>query len=305
MDSEHRHELQENDLAEFLANFGSWWKKHGNTTIIVVLIISAYIAGKRWYDHSKAQAHEAAWSELAIQSSPESYELFAKGQSDPVIRALAYLRAADQMLSLAAQTPEEPTDKDQTDPLTPKDTPDQNNTDDALNGTAPDLTREQVLDRAASLYQKVVEQVEVHPVYRFNALLGLAAVAEGAGQWPEATRYYNLLLEEAGSGYESIASQARVKLAMLDQITTPIEFAPDPTPPTAETQPAANKDATDNLTQPLATPIIEPGLSPSHDLDAGVGSTDSPDEAAVVSEEDQATPQDDPPQTEGLDADSD
>ena len=88
MDSQHRHELKENDLAQFLANFGQWWGKYGNYLLVIVLVISVTVLGRRWMNASATTANEAAWSDLAYSTSPDTYQLIAQTHDNPAARCL-------------------------------------------------------------------------------------------------------------------------------------------------------------------------------------------------------------------------
>ena len=98
MDADHRHELKENDLAEFIANFGVWWSKHGHVVVIAVVLIGGGYFVKSWIDAKRAASHEAAWSDLANSTSPQVFREVAELHSDPAVRSLAYLRGADLLL---------------------------------------------------------------------------------------------------------------------------------------------------------------------------------------------------------------
>ncbi len=228
MDSEHRHELQENDLAEFLANFGQFWNKHGNTILTVALIVAVVFFGKRWYDSSVATAHEAAWSDLANATSPAALQAVADSHSDPSVRSLAYLRAGDLLLKKASQlaTPSAEQARLSADPSadpTPQPPADPEDSHDAAQ-----MTPQQALESAAAMYQRVVRDGQLPRVYRFNAQLGLACVAEEQEDWGEAARQYQEIVEQAGEGYGAIASLATTRLAWLDRVKVPVVFAKEP-----------------------------------------------------------------------------
>ena len=104
---------------------------------------------------------------------------------------------------------------------------------------------------------------------RLNAHLGLAAVAEGQGQIEEAQRHYHAVVEQAGSGYETIAAQATAKLDGLDALRTPIYFADDP----------ALEELAPIEVQPDPEPAVAPesdedGLNPGFDGDEPVPADD-------------------------------
>ena len=65
MDSKGRHELKDNDLAEFLENFGDFWSRHGNGIMVAVTLFLVVWIGLRYYNSTQAQSHENAWADLA------------------------------------------------------------------------------------------------------------------------------------------------------------------------------------------------------------------------------------------------
>ncbi len=235
MDAEHRHELKENDLAEFLANIGPWWSAHWRTVFTVVLVVAVVVGWWRWNRAQTLRQHEDAWGDLAFATSPESYRGVANTYDDPTVQALANLRGADLLLASAAN-PTPPPEPSENDPDPP-----------------PAIPPDEALEAAAAMYQQVANQTSVHLVYKLNASLGLAAVAEGQRNWDAARGHYQHAIEQAGSTYPSIADQAQARLGMLDRLAHPIVFGPEPPPTT--TQPA-NTDA------PQPEPATDPPGQP-------------------------------------------
>ena len=201
MDADHRHELKENDLAEFLGNLGPWWAKHGNTLLITVLVVVAVFVGKRFIENRNTAVLEEAWADLAQATSPESYRLVAQSHPLPAVRALADLRGADLWLAKAAA------------PL-----PDADPATEPSQATAPALTPTQCLDEAALVYERVANDPDAHHVFKLNAHLGLAAVAESRQDWAQAQQQYTWVTQQAGPGYEVIAAQAKARQGQLDRL---------------------------------------------------------------------------------------
>jgi len=223
MDSEHRHELKENDLADFLAHFGQWWAKHGTKLLTVVLVLAVAFTGKRWYDMRTVAAKENAWRDLAETTSPEGYRSVALTHPNAAVRALAYLRGADLLLANTAV------------------------------GDDSDLAEtSQTLDSAALMYEQVINDRQTHLVYKLNAQLGLAAVAEGGRDWDAARQHYQSVIDQAGTQYTTIAKQAQARAAMLDRLEKPVVFGPEET----EAAPPAAQD--DSATTPPAQSTDEP-----------------------------------------------
>lgn len=232
MDSKHRHELQQNDLADFLANFRTWWEKHGNKVLTVVLIVLAFFVIKRFLDARKMAAHETSWTDLANASSPDAFTRIAREHAGTPVEALAYLNAGDLLLQEVA-IPEAPT------------------------ATAPATRADSAakLDEAEANYNKARNVPEASETVKLNALLGLASVAESRGKIDEARDYYNQVIEQA-ENFAFIRGQAKARLAMLDSLARPVSFGTDrPLPPTDALPPIPLE-----LPQPPATaPATQPG----------------------------------------------
>ncbi len=214
MDSEHRHELKENDLAEFLTNFGQWWSNYGMMLSVVVLAAVAIIVGKTVMDANAAAKKEQAWADLAGSTSPESYSLVAQLHTDPAVRALGNLRAAD-LVTTGPTLPQ--TDNTQTD--------------------QPDAAIEFTEKQAADMYKQVIDDEAAHTVYKLNARLGLAAIAENSSDWDQAKNQYQQTIDQAGTAYAALATHARKRLELLDKLTLPVVFAPEAPKPRIEDQP--------------------------------------------------------------------
>lgn len=271
MDSEHRHELQENDLAEFFAHFGEWWQKYGNITLIVVMAIVLAVAGWRFISFRSAQAHENAWTDLAFATSPETFRAVAQSHDNPAVKTLAYLHGGDLLLgqAITGETPALPTSP-------------QDDTDASPGAPAAPLDRDALLSGARTLYEQALQSAP-HVVYRINAHLGLASVAETQSRWDDARQHYEQAIEAAGAGFATLAEQARIRLDMLSNLRQPVVFAPDAPaagdaaaavapviPQAAETADAGDTpDAPDASVTPDApdTPAAAPAPEASSDAD--------------------------------------
>lgn len=242
MDSNHRHELEENDLQAFLANFGEWWQKHGNKTLTAILLVLVVILGFRLIRWQRAAALEAAWSDLETHQTPSGLVEVANRHGNRTVQLLARLQAADTLLREVV-TPRSAT-------VTEGQEPD----------TGTDLTPEQKLDVSAREYEAVRSSRHAPPIFRFNASLGLASVMEQRGQWDEARKIYEGLLTEA-KGFDAITAQAQGRLAMLDVLPRPVTIAPDPTP--TPTPSATESDLLKDLLPDVGGPsLLDPSAFP-------------------------------------------
>lgn len=263
MDTEHRHELKENDLAVFLSNFGEWWGKYGRHALILILIVVAVILFMRFTKSRSELRHESDWSRLATTTSPDVFYRLAEEMTDPAAAALANIRGAaaynDRVThpSLVA-TPDESGGTAGTDADATPDTTGVNSTDkDAV-----------FLDRAERMLKRVLEDERVPELYKLNALMVLAAVKENRGDFDAARQTYEELASRAKNvGQTALQDQAQLQSQMVDRLRTPIVFGPEPepvtgvkfdTPPVTAEQPSpANGDAA--ITLPGSTLVDEDG----------------------------------------------
>ncbi|NBC10184.1 MAG: tetratricopeptide repeat protein, partial [Planctomycetes bacterium] len=202
MQSEERHELKQNDLQEFLANFGEFWKQWGNSILIVITLAVIGFAGYRIYNTRMQTRYENTWADLALTSSPASFAELGESLPYPAARAVANLNGADLYLQEAT------------------------NPSPAEAGT---LSSEEKLNRAEQLYQAALDE-DVHEALRLNALVGLAEVAVARQQFDAATEQFEQIAERAGEAYPVHAGIARQRLNDMDRLRNPVPLAEDPAP---------------------------------------------------------------------------
>lgn len=250
MDSKHRHELEQNDLQAFFTHFGSWWEKHGTRTLLIVLIVSGVLVGATVYRQSVDQTLNAAWTDLAANEEPNGLRAVASEHDLPEVQALAQLGAADVFLK------------------------------NALTETDADK-KQQMLRDAADLYDQAMHNQEVHKVYRFNAMLGRASIAESMKDWDAARSHYETLIAQADQ-YPVILSLAKGRLSMLDQIQQPVVLGPDPEPAPESTETDAKTNA-------------EPDTNPDVDADTNADA-DKPADPSAPSDQSAAPAKDQSPE---------
>jgi len=231
MDAKERHELKDNDLAEFLKWAGEIWDKHGNIIAGAIVICAAGWFGYNYYTNQQAAQHENAWADLAITNTPQGFRERAGEQDDPALVNLALLRGAEAYHIQAVSLGDEQVDPE--------------------SGL---MSAEDSLANAEKMYKQVLDSKAAAP-YRANAAAGLANVAETKGDFEAAATFWNQskqIAEEAR--LSAITAQADTRLAMLDGLARPIILGdagtPDETAPTAEVEPA-----TDAAAEPVPSDI--------------------------------------------------
>lgn len=210
MDSQHRHELKENDLEEFLKHSGDAWKKYGTQLLTLIAIGMAAFMVARYFNGREARNLEAAYSTLANASSPRAkIEAADEHGSIAGFKGKAMLDAADQLsreaiFGVAASAGNNPLAADD---------------------------RKKNLTQAAETYQKVID-LKHSPLQVLYARFNLAATQESLGNFAGARVQYEAIQKEAGENWPHMANAAKNLAKELDRIATPIEF---PAPPKPET----------------------------------------------------------------------
>jgi hypothetical protein len=195
MDSEHRHELQQNDLEHFITHLGEWWTKYGARFSTTVLIIVGTLAAVRLVQGYSQNSMQNQLKAVAESRDPFSYENAAQAVTPTGLKATAILRAADLRL-IAATNP-------------------------AAGNPKEDI------DKAESGYRQVVALAGVHDLFKLNAHLGLAAVEESRRDWAKAAAAYDAAIQLAGAHHPAIAQSAKSRKAALDKLRNPISFGGD------------------------------------------------------------------------------
>ncbi len=250
MDAKERHELKDNDLAEFLQNFGEFWNKHGNSISVVILVVLVAWIGLRFYNNMQATSHENAWADLASTTTPSGYRERAREDSGfGAIQEIALLRGAEKYHQQAIKIQDEDGTGAQT-------TPGVMSADDSLKN-------------AEAMYRQVLDS-KSDPVFLANAAVGLANVAETKGDFTAAEQYWTRAEKLANDAHlGAIAAQAKVRLGMLDELKQPIVFGVS-----VQSQPATPEDTT------TGSPADDTGTAAEADPSADAAEASEP--AAVT-----------------------
>lgn len=99
MHSEHRHQLQQNDLGQLTVKAIPWFEKHGMQLLVGVgLLVVVLIGGIAWWSLASG-ADSEAWSELALAESVEQFGDVADRFPGTLAAGWANLRAAEMNFS--------------------------------------------------------------------------------------------------------------------------------------------------------------------------------------------------------------
>jgi len=95
MKSEHRHELQQNELGKLARKVKPWLEKHGFQVAGGLLAVLVVAAGAIWWTSGAIQAGSAGWTKLSIAESTEDFAAVAEKESEHLAGAWARLRSAE------------------------------------------------------------------------------------------------------------------------------------------------------------------------------------------------------------------
>jgi hypothetical protein len=208
-------DLKENDIARFLTNLKKAWDQYGNYVLMVALLIALVWAGINLMKRNASSAHESDWQSLNDASNIFEFKKVAREAGSPVVKALALIRGASQILDKVKAPPAGQDAK----PQTPQEI-------------------EQDLKDAEHLYKQALEISGLHSVYLFHAHMGLGAVAESRMDLKTAGEQYKKAQDALGQQYKQLAYRAGHRIKWLDRLKIPVVIAPDAAPdPTASMRP--------------------------------------------------------------------
>ena len=209
MDSHDRHELKQNDLAEFFTHFKEWWDKHGTSLLLAIILVLGGMYAYRWYSTKEHKAKHAAWSAVLAAGTPEAMQDMAAQYADiSGAWCRATLDAADSLAN-QANLGVEPSAAGQ---------PGQD-----INLT--DEQRQRKLELAEKLYQQVIDRGT--PLFVLNARAGLAAAYESMSEFDKAAAQYAALRKD-GAAWPTVVRQAERQAADLPRLKAPVEFRATP-----------------------------------------------------------------------------
>lgn len=229
MDSQQQppQEGSHSDLQHALDGLREFWQKYGSTLLLSVLLCALLVVGWNLWRSVRTAAHDTAWDDLAGTTSPDTYPLVAEDHSNKTVKILANLWGADAQLNESLTKP-------------------------AGDGPFDPLSQ------AEGMYNEVLAMTE-EPVYRANAYLGLASVAESRQQYDKAGEYYDKAAAESGDTYAALKMRAEQRKAMLSRLDEPVVFGttsllpPEEAPaeaPAAESAPTEAPPAEPASTEP-------------------------------------------------------
>ncbi|MEE9404000.1 MAG: hypothetical protein V3V20_03845 [Algisphaera sp.] len=186
------------EVTEFIDDVKRFWALNGGWIATSLLIFAVVFGGYRLIAGRSAAAREAAWSDLHGVNTQSLIDLVTENPSNPAVETLAQLRGGDLALDEHHKLADP-----QAGPAASKD----------------------LLAKAKARYQAALLSAP-HPIYKLNALEGLAIVAESQRNVETARQHYETLKQTAGDRFPHWTTRADRRLALLDQLPAPVVFAP-------------------------------------------------------------------------------
>lgn len=191
MKSEHRHELQQNELRKLTMQVQPWLAQHGLQLVVGAAVVIAVIVGVAWWTTSRGAAGSAGWTSVATAQSSEEFAAVADKHGDSLAGVWARLRMAE--LNLENGVMESFTDRDLA------------------------LTD---LKRAKDDFEKVLAaSIELPAPVKERALLGLARTLEATSDGdtaPVIEAYENLRRQFPDTVYKNHVDQRIKELESAD-----------------------------------------------------------------------------------------
>ena len=196
MKSERRHELQHNELAEWLFKTGEQIKPHQNLIMAAVVAIAVTIIGYTWWTRHAASRINQGWTELdrAMDAgSPDLFGAIADEYPDTVVGQTAAVLLGNLRLSAACNQ-----------------------------RFASATLAQRELKAAQDSYAKVLED-NISEALRERATYGMARVRETDGKIDAAKQLYSEMVSQWPNG--AFTAAAKQRLADFKDPETKLMFA--------------------------------------------------------------------------------
>lgn len=211
MKSEHRHELQTNELGKAVEKLGVFLDVHGNRLMIGVCAVCLVAAGLIYWTRTRSAGEAAAWRELSSANKPEDYYDVWQAHKNSPPGLWARVHEGETRLGLGVQ---------------------------AMFRNVETGTEE--LKKARAAFQAVADNHQAPDEIRERALIGLGHALESLSDGSEADAlkaYETLVTDYPKSIYKAEAEERKAALSRGSGQEFYAWFAKYPRPKTPEKGP--------------------------------------------------------------------
>jgi len=226
MKSEERHKLKSNELQDSIKEISEYIKAHLNKIIASVSVILLLTAGWMWYSSTTAGAKAQARQQLqnltvksvtlqrdSIIRDPDSQDNSAEESYNTTLLVAPYGALADKQagtgIGMTALLQQAEAVRSQlifsSNPIS-------------------DEQKAELCQKAEAIYQQVISTYPNADSAVAQAQLGLALLSEERGQWDKAKEQYQSIVDNEKFAATIFPTQAKKRLALLDEIKEPVVF---------------------------------------------------------------------------------
>ncbi|MCK5114683.1 MAG: tetratricopeptide repeat protein [Phycisphaerae bacterium] len=224
MKSERRHELEHNTLDAEISKTVTFFKRHLNKILTIILVVLVLVVGWMWWDRTQAKK---AWEEQsqydqlcnqigATNATPEKNDKLIKGFLELSRNSSSSEIAANSLLQIATLYSLQ-----------------------GLNANDSD-TQDKAYKKAESYYKQIVSEYDELPFIVAAAKIGLGKLAETRKDIPEAKKQYQAAADTPGIKGYPVKKLADDSLLSLDDFDGNVKLA-STLPKWAQTEQAARK----------------------------------------------------------------
>ncbi|QDT40786.1 hypothetical protein Pan241w_08450 [Gimesia alba] len=199
MKSEHRHDLQTNDLGKLIVQAEPYLEKYGVKAIVAAGVIFVVVLGYFAWSSSRTDQEAEGWTRLAASTSTEDFETVSEEFSGTSVGQWALIHAAESHLQSGIR-----------------------------NSFTDRSAGDRALGDAKEQFQQLLDSASTLPEIRERALFGMARTEESVsdGDLKNAIELYQKLIQEYPDSIFRKLAEQRVKpeegekVAALDQEET-------------------------------------------------------------------------------------
>jgi tetratricopeptide (TPR) repeat protein len=238
MKSERRHELATNELADWIANFPTWFKENLTSVIIGVIVVAALIAYTIFFYHREGRV----WNEknAMITSSMEQLGMQKQAAIQGKTQGLG-VSDLFQTTAKSLKTSSEETDNQVLSALAMIKQAEALRTELHYRPTIaePEVSKHQ-LETVLKIYQDALAKAKADPQIAAMAQFGIGLTYEDMGNFDEANKAYEKVINEPAYKGTTYQSRAEVRINTMSDNQRKVVFAKSEkpqTPPTKQIQP--------------------------------------------------------------------